>query len=397
MPATLNGITMNFIIDTGANNNLLFNDTDMSSLNLEGVQSISLKGIGLEKPIEVITSIHNTLEIGNLIDENSTFKIFQNAEINFSERLGISVHGIIGSSLFSDYLTTVDYEKEKIMLHKRPIKKKKLLDYDVFSLEVYQNRFFITPTVELQKDKPFAVKLLLDTGATDSVWLFEDTKKEINIPDKHIEDYLGSAIGGDIHGKISRLYNINMGSYSLKDHLVSFPDSTAVRLIKGFNGRNGSIGAGLLKRFNYVIDINRGKLLFKRNKLFEEKQEYNMSGIELIHDGSRIISTINPHLEFEVKPGQEESTLASLQEIQFYKFKLVPIFKINQIRANSPAETAGLKIGDQLLSINGKKTKHHTIQEITHWLSEENGKEIIITAKRDGKLFNFNFKLKRLI
>ncbi len=395
--ADLNGTILDFLVDTGANNNLLFNDVDINTLNLDGLETISLKGLGLLEPIQVVTSVNNTLKIKNLINTNTTFKIFQNADINFSERLGVTVHGIIGSSIIADFVTEINYEQKKIVFHNTPLKKKKTKKHDVFSVETYNNRYFITPTLELKKEHPFAAKLLLDTGATDSVWLFNTTNEKIEVPTHYIEDFLGSAIGGDIHGKIARLPKFYMGSYAIKDDLVAFPDSTAVKLIKGYNGRNGSLGAGMLKRFNHIFNVKEHKMFFRKNHYFDKTDEYNMSGIEIAHDGTKIVSAIDPHLEFELEAGKEKATLSKLEELHFYQFKLTPIFKIIKLLENSPAAIAGLRVGDQLISVNGKKTKNHSLQEIVDWFSEEDQKEIRVLIKRGNLFLRYSFKLKRFI
>ena len=45
------------------------------------------------------------------------------------------------------------------------------------------------------------VKLLIDIGNSDAIWLFENSEKLIKVPAKNFEDYLGKGFSGDVIGK----------------------------------------------------------------------------------------------------------------------------------------------------------------------------------------------------
>ena len=58
---------------------------------------------------------------------------------------------------------------------------------------------------------------------------------------------------------------------------------------------------------------------------------------------------------------------------------------------------AGLKEGDKILSINGKKDYAYTIQKITNLFQSEEGKDITIEVERDGQVLKFKFQLEKLL
>ena len=50
---------------------------------------------------------------------------------------------------------------------------------------------------------------------------------------------------------------------------------------------------------------------------------------------------------------------------------------------DSPAEKAGLAVGDELVAVDGKPTKGHTIDDVVTWVRGEAGSSVVVTA-RDG-------------
>ena len=67
------------------------------------------------------------------------------------------------------------------------------------------------------------------------------------------------------------------------------------------------------------------------------------------------------------------------------------------IRKNSPAEVAGLKAGDTILSINGIISYKFTLEEITNLLKADEEKNIEIEVEREGKNYTFHFKLTDIL
>jgi len=248
VPAEVNGTELSFIIDTGANATFLFNTTNIDSLQLKNTKKLKVKGFGGSRPITAISSKKNRLKVGGLIDTNKSLRLILDDGINFSRRLGIPIHGIIGTDLLTNFITEINYSSKKIKFYKpATYKYNRIKSYQKSDLEMHKSRYFIKTNMIL-KEEETTLKMLLDTGSSDTVWLFEDKAENIEIPKKHFDDYMGMGIGGDVYGKRSRLNQISLGTYNLKNANLSFPDTAHVSLIKSNIGRNGSVGSNLLRR-----------------------------------------------------------------------------------------------------------------------------------------------------
>ena len=55
--------------------------------------------------------------------------------------------------------------------------------------------------------------MLLDSGGSDALWLFENSKKEIKTPKKFFNDILGEGLSGIIYGNRSRIPRLKIGGF----------------------------------------------------------------------------------------------------------------------------------------------------------------------------------------
>ena len=62
--------------------------------------------------------------------------------------------------------------------------------------------------------------------------------------------------------------------------------------------------------------------------------------------------------------------------------------RVRQIEAGMPAAKAGLKAGDQILSVDGLTL--HSVDAMLAFLQQGNGRPIQLTALRDGQTFQIS-------
>jgi hypothetical protein len=396
IPVEVNGADMNFLLDSGVRKPILFNLINKAdSLLLKNVQTVYIRGLGEEAPVEALKSEKNTIKVGDAININQTMYAVFDENLNFSPRLGVTIHGIIGYDLFKDFIVEINYASGFIRLHNPDTYQyQNCRKCIVKDLEIINSKPYIKLTVEIENQQ-IPVKLLIDSGGTDALWLFENDAKGINISHKSFEDFLGHGLNGSVYGKRSRVDKLMVGKLALNDVNVAFPDSVYFKIDHKDTGRNGSFSGNLLKRFNVIFDYQHHRISLKKNRYFKESFNYNNAGIELEQSGVRLVKEIKNNVNNN-RPGSLTSDKegVNIKISQSYKYVLKPAFSIIEIRKNSPADRIGLKLNDIILSINNKSLADMSLQEVTRFFYEDVGKKIRIKVERNGVPLTFVFKLE---
>jgi C-terminal processing protease CtpA/Prc len=123
-----------------------------------------------------------------------------------------------------------------------------------------------------------------------------------------------------------------------------------------------------------------------------------MSGIEVQHDG---LEWVKETYEDNQSKGQTfyngYTSDIRVQDNLKIKFELKPVFRIYNVRADSPAAQAGLKAKDKIIAINKQKAHTLSIEKINEILKSEEGKTIEIVIERSSKVYTFKFQLKKIL
>ena len=397
--ADLNNTSLQFIVDSGSSRNLIFSFPEKDSLSLYNPRTINVFGLGATDTIKAFQSKNNTLSIKKYTDTNFETLVITDYDIKIINKLGVPINGILGSSFFKDKWVEIDYENKKIHLYPKENQKplKKVKNYSVKNILLKDNKPYINTFIKPEPFKNYSNTLLLfDTGLVDGLWLFENDS--INCPKKHIYDILGRGLSGDITGKRARIEEFTLDDFSLKDILVAYPDSLSYNKALLLKERKGSLGAEIIKRFNWIINYDKQKVYFKKNSNFYNEFKYNMSGIEAQHIGMQWVteeSRIDEKKIHEVNINQQIFNNAKAS--YYYKFVLKPIYEIYAIRENSPAYKAGLLVGDIILELNGKKVYNLSMEKINELFMSNEGKEIKIVVERNNTELSFSFKLEKIL
>ncbi|GAA4271101.1 aspartyl protease family protein [Aquimarina gracilis] len=406
LPVILNGIELSFILDTGVGSTIIFSVDNKESLELKNASRIYLRGLGDDEPVEAIKSLDNELRIGDATSVKHTVYLVFDESINFSPRMGFPIHGIIGYDFFKDFILDVNYTKKVIKVHDpNQYKYKKCDRCHSTKLDFRENNK--RPLVGARykaKDKLTDVRLLLDSGSGSSLWLFENEQKGITIPEKSFADFLGKGFNGDIFGQRSKISELHIGDFKLKEVTTAFPDSIYIQGIS-LDTREGSLGGNVLRRFNLIIDYPNQKISFKKNSFFDKPFHYNMSGLTIQHIG---FDTVLPEEDEQPtvinKVTEKNRSYLGLNRVVNEKtlqlasnFILRPKYEISDVRPGSPADEVGLKKGDIILEVNGKKAYNYKLSQLNDLFYFEEGKRIKIKVNRLGVELKFTFYLKKVI
>ena len=395
LSAVVNGRKLSFLLDTGVRKTMLFNIKVQDSLKLRNTAKMKLRGLGEGSPINALSSRGNYFKIEEIVNADMSLFVITDDLFDLSAKMGVDIHGIIGGDLFRDFVIKINYGSQKITFYNpETFDASTCHSCETFALDFYNNKPFIDIIVENNQGKEIPVKLLIDSGGGDSLWLFPHSNPDITVGDKYFDDFLGKGLSGDILGKRSKIRKIKIGSFEFEDATVSYPDSTSMVSVHANKDRNGTLGAGILKRFVVTLNYPESQITLKKNRRFyKDPFLYNKSGIELIFGGEMLVKEHRTRFQEGVK-GQYQS----ITEI-FYSYGLTykPSYKISLIRKGSPAHYAGLLVGDIVLEINGKEAYNMDMEEIVFKLSQKEDKKIKMLVDRNGEHLRFEFYLKSLL
>lgn len=357
-----NSDTLNFILDTGVRYPIITELPFVNKLNLNFLQPINVKGLGEGDQLTAYRSGNNTIKIQGLVAYDQEIHMVINENFQISHILGIPVHGLIGFNLFKDYVVKIDYSQHKITLTKPEYFSYRKHDKDIVMPLIFeQNKPFVRTSIVTDKNEEVPVKLLVDTGASDALWLSTNSDSRILLPENHIETFLGRGLSGDLYGTKGRIGAIWVGPLVLYEPIVAFPDDQLVDELIGKNDRNGTLGAEILRRFYVTMDYPNKRLILRPNSDLKDDFNYNMSGLEVT----------NP------MPG-------------------LPIFIVSNIRKNSPAYYAGIQENDQIVALNNTSNKSLTLNDINLLFQSQEDRRIKMTVLRNGEQIKTEFFLKKI-
>ena len=394
IPVTVNGVPLTFLLDTGVDDTILFSLEENQELQLNNVEKVRLRGLGNAGSVDGLRSTQNVVSVGKLLNESHEIYIILNQEFNFSSHIGIVVNGIIGYQLFKDLAVEINYDSQKIIFSNdldqiHGIRKKKFAEIPI-TLE--NNKPYLQASVN--QNKQIDVKLLIDTGNSDALWIFN--KSEVVLPEINFNDYLGRGFSGDIYGQRGRLNSFTLNKFEFDSPIAAFPDSVSVSNIKMVVDRAGSVGGEILKRFNVVFDYRGQKMYIKPSKRFHDEFKYNMSGMEIHHSGVQWVEEKIP-LQTKITSASYDAVGDVIRKDFKYKFELKPVYAISGVRENSPAALAGLQEHDIIIKINNIAAHRYSLQEINAMLKSEEGKKIDLLVERNGHRVEAVFYLKKIL
>lgn len=363
VPMTINEKgPFNFLLDTGIGVCLITNPSLIDSLHLTGLRQMKITGFGQGNELSASVASGVTLRLGRTVARSMNVIILNEDLLELSETLGMPVHGLIGYDFFNSFMVEIRYSAQRITL--RPFSSGYIPEKStVVSISVEDKKPYIESTVELDGKVYKALKMIVDTGAGHAVSLESYDKKSFLAPKKNIAANLGVGLLGPIHGHIGRIQSITIGNYLFQNVVASFPEFQEVIKRSGFPERDGNLGNPILKRFRVMFDYSRNKLFLRPAHSFKEPFEHDMSGLELVTrapDFKRIL--------------------------------------INRVEQHSAADSAGLRVGEEIISINFRPVREISMEEINSMFSSRAERTFILyVINTEGERKFVLLRLKRRV
>lgn len=265
LAAVGNSRPLKIILDSGmAMEGLLLYDKELKdSLNLIDPMDVEVQGAGKGKPSTAVMAESMSFSAGNVNFNNQRIVILQNDQFK-----GFPTDGVMGYSIFGNYVVEIDYDDEKIRLHD-PEEVAADKSWEVLSLSFKNNRKipWVEASINTVGSEEINVSMYIDLASGEAVELLLRDDQKFSLPDSMEDYYLGRGLSGDIYGQRGFINSYSLGSFKLTNVRAAFAQAD-IRSKQA--GADGVIGNNLLRRFNVIFDYFNEKLYIKPNKYFEE-------------------------------------------------------------------------------------------------------------------------------
>ena len=354
----------NFLLDTGVNTSIITSSALADSLQLRQGERFRVIGAGgIDSGLLAYQTDSVRVELPHVVAPHMTWLVLSEDVLNLSGYMGVPIHGILGSELFRSFVVSVRAEASEIVVQDPgTYRVPKGRQWSSIPLTLQNNKAYITAPVQLSDSLTLPLKLVLDTGASHALSLELDSDPRLKAPAQRLPADLGRGLTGLVQGYLGRVVQLQLGRYTLRSVLTSFPNAADVhRRVEV--PRNGNIGFELLKRFSLVVDYPHQRLLLRPNAKFRDPFEHDMCGIELLATGP-----------------------------EYRRFLVL------RVMPNSPAAAAGLEVDDELISINFFPASVFSLTQLDRMLHSEDGRSLLMVLRRpDGNLHTATVRLKRQI
>jgi hypothetical protein len=346
--ARVNGKDCSFMFDTGFSGAFVLD----SAINL-GPATGTMNLRDFVGQFEASTIDVKSLSIGALKVDAKDMTIVAQPSGRMSESYGLHCDGIMGLETVANYVTEINFEKSKFIFYpdSYDISSRKPDGVTTFlqKLKLKGNNS-IELAVEAKNGKKLS--LALDTGNAFYATTHKDKLEQIDLwePGKKPQ-FMRTAFvaSGAVDSWYKLMTDMKIFGVPVKESvwsIIDLPSSSA--------DHDGTVGFGFLKNFNITIDMKRRRVWMQKFAPHAEAP---------------------PVADIGVYIGYDPTSKAS------YIFQVTP---------NSPAERAGIRRGDKVLSINGKEPDDLSAKAMMNLLEGAKGTKVALTLSRAGELKRYD-------
>ncbi len=353
-----NAIPLRMIFDTGAENTILFDKEIAQILNLRFDRQIGITGSDLDSII-VANIVRNTrMQLENCFRTPRDIIVLEDNNLLLKEKLGIEVNGIIGGSFFANLVVKINYTKQRITLRHPKTFRNPPKRYETFDIEVVSGKPYLKADITSSNQTTVRANLLIDSGAALPFLIHTNTDTSLAMPDRVMVGNVGFGLSGAVKGFLGMTDKLQFGSFEFENIATSFQDIFIEEQVNLPIVRNGILGNNLLSRFHMIIDYPREKLYLKATRNYAKPFDFDKSGLTIFAVGHQLN--------------------------QYYVASVID---------GSPADIAGVRVGDIIVKVNNRKTRRMRLQDITRKFAQKTGKRIRLVIMRDDEEIKTEFTL----
>jgi hypothetical protein len=335
VPVTINGSLFHLLLDSGFEESAL----DLSTLRALHIASTDKRvedAPGGKVETSTVNGIHRSIK-GIALKETSMLALDL---AGVAPLLGHRVDGVLGYDFFQQFVVTVDYEHKRITL------------CDPTSFEPASGQ---QAALDLKSRQPYMdteiwnnagqlvhASLEIDTGKVDPFSLNANFARSngFSTDKSSFLEVKGVSLGGQSQGWVGRAKELSLAGFKFPDAILFIGEEN--------EDRAGQLGYGVLRRFAITFDYSRSRIFFQPNNALNQPMQFDHAGLMLA-----------------AKAPSYNGLVVFL------------------VIAGTPAATAGLKDGDEIVSINNH---HYKLESARAFLEQAIGPQVFRIRRAQKEL-----------
>ena len=340
--------SLNFVLDTGSGG-ISLDSATCEYLKIKKEKSnVMIKGIAGVRAVEF--AYNHTLNIQGLSVENLDFHI--NDYDILTSVYGMKIDGIIGYSFLHRYLVVIDYEKSRLEIVSKGFYKYPhggCILHPTFSTLPIQK-------LSMKEKHNITSDFYFDTGAGLCFLMSDKFANDSTVfkDKKRLYPTLAQGLGGKANMNITTVKEIKIGPYKFRDvpaYIFDDPyNATSYPQVSGL------IGNDLMRRFTVILNYTAREIFIKPNSFYRDSFDYSYTGLGIYMVDKKIV--------------------------------------VLDIMKDSPAEKAGLQIGDVVISVD--KDFSNNIQAYKTMLQSARTTQSLVVQRENVGVIKINIKVKSI-
>ena len=266
-----------------------------------------------------------------------------------------SLAGVIGYDVISRFVVTVDYDDSLLVLHDPAT-----WTYAGTEKPLAMIMNGTVPALMGKFDDTDPGLFRLDVGSSSTVDVHAPFAQKTGLLNRmgKTTRFDGVGFGGSFSSDVGRLRSMSLGPYEWDDPVVTVAHATEGAFAS--EEFAGNIGNRILERFRVTFDYERRQVYLEPGKRYGDRDHLTRAGLLLTRQAGKVT--------------------------------------VESVLANSPAEHAGLRTGDQVLSVDGRDIAQWDLPEITMLFDEgEPGRKVPLRVSRGGQEKQVKLKLAEVV
>jgi len=263
--------------------------------------------------------------------------------------------GILGYDFISRFVLEIDYDAGLLTLHDP-----KTFQYAGKGTAVPITLAGSIPVVKAKLDDQYEGAFRIDVGSGSTVDLHGPFVKKNGLREKvpRTVEVVNGGFGGTFSSHLARMKKMEIGPYAWTSPLVILSGAETGGLAS--QDYAGNIGNEILDRFKCTLDYEHRMIYLEPGKRYAKPDRFTRAGIQMARYGDAV--------------------------------------KAMQVLPGSAAAVAGIKEGDEVVSLDGKPILSYTQDDLATMFEQgAAGEKHTLQVVRDGKKIMATMKLKEII